>query len=160
MSHSDPEVTIARPSLGDLVALRRLFVAALASDFYYFAPRYIATISRQNSLLHLAAARSRRGRVMFVAISEVDVIGYVIGHVPRSRRGQLSWLYVQPSYRSTGVGKRLLLTSLEQLKRKGATSVTLATYNFQDYYRKHGFKEIRAENAHGLSMHIMEYDCG
>jgi N-acetylglutamate synthase-like GNAT family acetyltransferase len=151
-------VTIVRPGLKDLRALRRLFIEALASDFYYFSPAYITTISRQNSLLHMSMSRLRRRRVVLVAMADNKLVGYVIGHVPSSRHGQLSWLYVEPSYRKSGLGNRLLTEALRQLRRNGATSVILATHNFAPYYQKRGFNELRVEESHGLPMHIMEYD--
>lgn len=150
---------IANLGLTDLVALDRLFKAAVASDFNYFPRHYQQQVLRQNSFWRLALGLLRPDRLIMGAREGGKLVAYLIGSHPRQGAAQIYWYFVSPTQRGSGVGGRLLAAGLEQLRRRGANEVALATHRYQDYYAKRGFKlRRREEQFPGVSMDIMTLD--
>lgn len=120
--------------------LRKLFREAVALDFNYFPMSYREQVLKENSLLRMAVACGRLDRFMLGAFEESRLVGFVIGNLPANRIGQIHWLYVASDARETGIGGQLINALLERFSRSGASKVSLITHNYQDYYKKLGFK--------------------
>jgi len=151
------DITITSPSLADIVALRRLFRIALQIDFQYFPAGYAKEIGAQNSMLHLALGRYQRDRLLLVAKRRGHLIGYAIGSLTPQGSGELYWLYVDRPERRRKVGVQLLQAAIKELRRRGASSITLVTYDLKDYYERQGFQHRGKQHIHGLDLDVMEY---
>jgi GNAT superfamily N-acetyltransferase len=151
------DITITSPSLTDIVALRRLFRIALQIDFQYFPAAYAKEIGAQNNLLHLALGRYQRDRVILVAKRAGHLIGYAIGSLTPQGGGELYWLYVDRPERRRKVGVQLLHAAIHELRRRGAGSINLVTYDLKDYYARQGFHYRGQQHIHGLDLDVMEY---
>lgn len=150
---------IATLGLFDLWPLHQLFVAAVASDFNYFPPGYQQQVLRQNNIWRLGLALLRSDRLVMGAKHRGKLVAYLIGSHPKQGPAQIYWFFVAPEQRGSGVGGRLLAAGLEQLRRRGAGQVALATHLHQDYYAKRGFKlRQREEQFPGVMMDIMSLD--
>lgn len=68
------------------------------------------------------------------------------------------WLanfYVQPRYRSEGVGKRLISALLAHCAAHGIPGLYLFTPSTRAYYERLGWEAIRSTEYHGQSVTIM-----
>ncbi|HUC87285.1 MAG TPA: GNAT family N-acetyltransferase [Candidatus Saccharimonadales bacterium] len=151
------DIIIAPPRLRDIPALHRLFRRALLVDFQYFPLGYVDEISHQNNLWRLAAARFRRGRIMVVAKRGDQLIGYALGSLTPEGGGELYWLYVERGERQHRIGSQLLHTAVRLMCSRGATLVTLVTYDLKDYYLHQGFSYRGKQHIHGVDLDVMEY---
>ena len=152
-------VTIHRLGLGDALALRRLFRAAVASDFAYFPRAYRRQVLRQNGLGRLAIATLRPDRLLFGATVGGRLVGYAIGRRNGDGTGKIYWLYVDPAQRSSGVGSGLLAAILAEFERRHSSQVSLVTYRHDEYYRRKGFTLAKSEEVYGITMKVMVYRC-
>jgi GNAT superfamily N-acetyltransferase len=107
-------------------------------------------------------AREKRARQLFrkkdpehvILFAELDgeIVGYVMAHIYRPSLatetldevvGNVDELYVKQNIRAQGVGRRLLDSITEWIKEKGATSMTLRMYAWNEgakqFYEKEGF---------------------
>jgi len=151
-------VVVGPPTVRDIALLRKLFRQALRDDFQYFSPAYIDQISRQNNFWHLLMGRRKLERSMHVAKRNHHIIGYALGSLTPQRNGELYWLYVDPTQRTSNVGDALLKAVVSDMRAKGATKLTLVTYDLKDYYLRHGFQYRGQQRIHSLDLDVMEYN--
>ena len=145
--------------LVDATQLRRIFKRAVATDFNYFPQHYQRQVLDQHKLVRLASAVLRPDRLVLGAKRGKELVGFMIGSRPRRGAAQVYWLYVDPAWRGSGLGGRLLGETLQRLKAAGSHQVALATHKHKDYYAKKGFKQReRQEQFPGIDMYIMSYD--
>jgi len=144
--------------LRDVRRLHRLFLRALDSDFSYFPPGYVRQVKLQNSPTNLLRAWFDRRRLILVAVRGRQPVGFAFSAAHRDKIGHLYWLYVDPDLRGKRVGRDLLQLSLDGMQRRGMHSVELVTYNFDGYYKKHGFYHRGTSKLHDSQLHVMQYD--
>jgi ribosomal-protein-alanine N-acetyltransferase len=86
------------------------------------------------------------GTSFLVAVVSGSLAGYSVGWVT-SHGGELISLAVAPAMRRLGVGSRLALAVLDDLRRQGARScrlqVRISNLGAIDFYTKLGFKVVR-----------------
>lgn len=154
-----PLIHPARPQ--DLPALRRLFRSAVKNDFGYFPETYQAQVLRQNTMPRLAVASLHPRRTVLVARSE-KLIGFLIGSLPPDGAAHIYWLFVDPAARGQRLGSGLLEAGLHELKRGGASEVSLVTHRYREFYERAGFRFERVQLLPELfgdnEMHIMTLD--
>ena len=151
----------ARPQ--DLPALRRLFRAAVASDFAYFPETYRGGVLRQNTLPRLARAALHPRRIVLVARAD-SLTGFLIGSLQPDGVAHIYWLFVDPTARGRRLGSELLEAGLRELRRAGASKVSLVTHRYRKFYERAGFHFDRVQLLPELfgdnEMHVMTLDLG
>ncbi|MBW4062032.1 GNAT family N-acetyltransferase [Candidatus Saccharibacteria bacterium] len=150
-------ITIKRLPLTKLMAMHRLFTAAVRTSFTYFDDDVQAKTIQSHSPVRLARAVIDPRRIVLTAWLADELIGYAIGSVPRGSAGQMYWLYVAPSGRGKNTGLALLSRLLKRERALGANTVTLATYDHRRYYERQGFKYIETASVEGVDMDIMRF---
>lgn len=135
---SDHHVTKAK--LRHIPQLRRLFHQGLYGDFRYFPADYLSATDQANNLWRLGLASLRPSRVMFVALSNDELVGYTITGLQATDKAFIFWVYVSQSYRDQGLGRLLMESTLADLQNRAINQVQLATYNFADFYKQYGFQ--------------------
>jgi ribosomal protein S18 acetylase RimI-like enzyme len=148
-------VVITPASVVSLGSLQRLFVKAVAANFDYFPLEVQAQIISDHSMGRLLLASIDPRRIILVARSRREIIGYAIGATPKNGPAQLFWLYVDPAYRGSNTGLSLLSRALRHLSSKGARVVSIATHEHRSYYERQGFKFVEKSTVHGVEMDIM-----
>lgn len=123
--------------MGDLVirlATARDYAAVYEIERLCFPDPYPLTF--------LQALHDMNPATFFVAERAGALIGYVIALEDRGH-GHLLAIAVHPSARRQGIGRQLLTTSLQALRREGATTVRLEVRrnnrDAQQFYEDHGF---------------------
>jgi N-acetylglutamate synthase-like GNAT family acetyltransferase len=134
-----------------------MFERAVREHFAYFPDDVQQRVIREHSLARLLRARIDRRRVVLVARRRGQLAGYCIAAVPPSGPAQLFWLYVEPEHRGTNTGLSLLSRTLQQMEKRGADSIFLATHDHRRYYERQGFKYSHSEQQHGIDMDIMSF---
>ena len=151
--------TVEPVILGEVAALRRIFKRAVATDFNYFPQHYQRQVLNQHRIWQLAASIVRPDRVVLGAKAGDSLVGFMIGSRPARGAAQVYWLYVDPEFRGSGLGGKLLGETLKHLRLAGSDQVALATHKHKDYYAKKGFKlREQQEQFPGIDMYIMTYD--
>jgi len=141
----------------EVFALRRLFARAVKNHFAYFTPSVQREIIAGNSFLRLARGLLDSRRVILVARTRRELIGYAIGATSRSGSAQLFWLYVDPDYRGANTGLSLLSRCLKHLSARGARAVSIATRDYRKYYERQGFKFVKKAVVSGAEMDILTF---
>ena len=76
------------------------------------------------------------------------IIGFCISRVDKAneKEGEIDTLYIDPKYRNTGLGKKLIRKAIDWLSQKGVESTKLKVVTGNEslikYYRKFGFYPI------------------
>jgi len=85
-------------------------------------------------------------RVLWMAETGVDAIGYAAGHLTRRYgcEGELQWLYVAPQHRRAGVGSQLLVLLADWFVAQHAHRVCVDVGDdaARPFYRRHGAVEL------------------
>lgn len=159
MFYSKKTTTTIEPLRGgDVAALRRLFLHALDTDFHYFPYEYRHEISQQNRKRHFITSLLRKGRIIYVAKENSQLIGYIVAGMLPGKVGYIYWLYVDPTTRGKRVGVQLVQRTIAAMRRENAKKVVLVTYNFDGYYKKLGFTYSGSQEIHGVNLHEMTYN--
>lgn len=153
MSH----ITINQANLTSLPALNRIFVHAVEKHFGYFPPDVRTRVVGEHNLARLARAKLDPRRVLLLARSDEEIIGYAIGAAPKTGPAQLYWLYVDPAHRGANIGLSLLSRMLKILAEKGAQEVSIATYDHRRYYERQGFKFRSQATVDGVVLDILTF---
>ncbi|HSX14695.1 MAG TPA: GNAT family N-acetyltransferase [Candidatus Saccharimonadales bacterium] len=148
---------IASINPGQVSQLHRLFQSAVASDFSYFPGPYRAQVLRENSLIRLLVAAFRPSRILLGAWRNGELVGYIIGVTNGNASAKIYWLYVRPDARGAKLGTKLLDSFVEVVRSRGMERISLVTHNYEDYYRKYGFKLEGTDKLYGVDMKIMSY---
>ncbi len=102
-------------------------------------------------------------RVIFLAIEEGEVIGFIVGDNTYGGIGFISWIGVLPGSRNKGIGAELFRTYESFAASRNAHVLELYTYKkVLPFYLKLGFKEIghREEGYYGQPNIIMNKTIG
>jgi ribosomal protein S18 acetylase RimI-like enzyme len=153
-------IVITAAPATSLAALRRLFADAVVAHFSYFPAPVQRRVIRDHSLLQLVRAKIDPKRVILVAKSGRQIVGYAIGAAPATGPAQLFWLYVDPNYRGANTGLTLLSRMLRVLASKGASEVSIATHDHRSYYERQGFKYVESKEIDGVNMDILVFRFG
>jgi len=146
--------------LRDIPALHRMFVSAVRSHFAYFPAIEQDQVIRNHRPLKLLLAAIHPRRIILTAHHGGELVGYAIGSVPKNGKGQLFWLFVDPSRRGRNTGLTLLSRMLRMQSQLGATEVSLATHDHRRYYERQGFVWCDAYPVDGVRMDIMTFKTG
>ena len=91
-----------------------------------------------------------------------DPSGHIVGGAVGRTWGrccELLQLWVEPKFRSTGVGSRLLQQFEEHASRRGCNVFYLTTLSFQapNFYRKHGYASLAEISGYpnGITKYLM-----
>jgi N-acetylglutamate synthase-like GNAT family acetyltransferase len=150
-------VQITKLRLRDVPVLHRLFIVALDSDFTYIDASRRGRIKRQNSRRHLAATLVRPDRIVYLARSGGELVGYIIANFAHPDSGNIDWLYMRPGQRGANTGLKLLSRTMRALMDRGAKTVTLVTYSYTDYYARQGFQTLRKVTSDGIEQDLMRF---
>jgi ribosomal protein S18 acetylase RimI-like enzyme len=156
--------TIRRAAAADLPALGRLG-ALLVRAHHEFDPKRFVAASPQTETGYasfLGTQLSEPNVVVLVAEEDGAVIGYTYAAVEgrdwmslRGPAGVLHDIVVDPSHRSSGVGRALLTETLAFLKSHGAPRVVLSTAarnaEAQRLFESAGFRRTMVEMTAELS---------
>ncbi len=137
-----------------------MFVSAVRSHFTYFPKPQQDKVIRDHSPLKLLLAAIHRRRIILAAYHGGELVGYAIGAVPKNGKGQLYWLYVDPSRRGSNTGLTLLSRMIRLQRELGAHEVSLATHDHRRYYERQGFVWCDAYPVDGVQMDIMKFMLG
>ncbi len=135
-------------------------MSAVRTHFTYFPVVEQNQVIRNHSRLKLLLAAIHPRRIILTAYHGGELVGYAIGSVPKNRKGQLFWLYVDPSRRGNNTGLTLLSRMLRIQRELGASEVTLATHDHRRYYERQGFVWRDAYPVDGVQMDIMTFKLG
>ena len=128
---SELALTILPETAGDADAIARLHERT-------FGPgRYARTAYRIREGRGHALALSFTARIGTLLVGSVQQTPIRIGEIPALLLGPLT---VEPPFRERGVGKALIVRSMEEAKAQGHRLVLLV--GDEPYYGKHGFKQI------------------
>jgi len=85
----------------------------------------------------------------FARTAEGELAGGAIGHT-WGTTSELGQIFVEETWRRTGVGSRLLRRFEAEARDRGASSIYLDTFSFHalDFYRAHGFEVACALDGH------------
>jgi GNAT superfamily N-acetyltransferase len=87
------------------------------------------------------ASNETRGK--FVAIQDEEIVGYL---KLERKLSQISSLYVHPLHEGRGVGTLLMVTALEELKKRSYITLDVVKYTFAaQFYEKFGFEVYRED---------------
>jgi len=145
-------VTIRRFRVSDLPRVLQIERASFGPDSY----------SASTFMAHVF--RDRKG--LFVATEEDGIVGYALVRVGLGwigmKRGGITSIAVAPAYRRKGIGRALILHSLEYLREHGVDEadleVNVTNLAAQSLYESLGFRRSRilpdyyGENRDGMKM--------
>ena len=155
------EKTIVIPiKLRHIPALHRIFVSAVRTHFAYFPEVEQNRVIHDHQPLKLLLAAIHPRRIILAAYHGGELVGYAIGSVPKNCKGQLFWLFVDPSRRGNNTGLTLLSRMLRIQGQLGATEVLLATHDHRRYYERQGFVWCDTYPVSGVPMDIMTFKLG
>lgn len=143
------EIRPARTSeIVQIFAVHRDSVTALCAT-HYSDTQIRGWLSGRSAEMYLPAIESGR---LWVA-DDGGVIGFA-----EIEGNELTKLFIRGDCSRRGVGRALLHTALEAIRRGGASSAVLeATTNARAFYARHGFVEIgRGEFSHGAGGEPLE----
>lgn len=150
-------IDIVEASVLSLPAISRLFSRAVTQHFSYFPEDVQRRVISQHSVPKLLLATIDPRRIILVAKQAGRIIGYAIGSVPKAGSAQLYWLYVEPDCRGANIGLSLLSRMLKIQRAKGASEVSIATYDHRRYYERQGFKFVTNTTVDGVQMDILTF---
>lgn len=93
-----------------------------------------------------------------------SIVGFVLLMHRENNTAQLRYFYLEPSYRSIGLGKKLMQLYMDFLKEKGYQSSYLWTtddlHTAASLYKRHGFKltEEKHSTVFGKPLKEQRYD--
>lgn len=157
---SHQTIKVMPMSLRDVVETHKVFVNAVEGHFEYLDDAHRRDVLRTNSLPRLALTLVRPRRVILVAKHRGQIVGYVIGSIPKSGRAQIYWLFVAPGLRGSNIGLRLLSRLLAMMERAGAESASLVTYKYAKYYTRQGFRLVDKIQHDGIEEYILNFSFG
>ncbi len=94
-------------------------------------------------------------RSYLLASSEKSVVGFLALHVHTPDLAEVRSLIIDSTFRALGIGRELVLRSLDEARSLGLSEVLSLTYQ-QGFFEKMGFEEIPKES---LPEHKIWADC-
>lgn len=150
-------IVIAPARVTALPQVQRMFARAVTTHFAYFPQDIQQRVISEHSVYRLLRATLDPRRIILLARTKGQIIGYAIGASPPVGPAQLFWLYVDPEFRGENTGLSLLSRMLRILALKGAREVSIATHTHRSYYERQGFKFLRKTTVDGVSMDVMVF---
>ncbi|MFC6955152.1 GNAT family N-acetyltransferase [Halorubellus litoreus] len=131
----------------DFEAMRRTAAASMHESYDSFLdPETIdAALDEWYGADTLAAQVTAEGALLYVAVEDDDVVGFVQAETVSKDpvEGRVLWLHVHPDARGDGVGSRLFVRAQEALVDAGAERITGVVLEGNDlgtaFYEGHGF---------------------
>ncbi|WP_130406157.1 GNAT family N-acetyltransferase [Thalassococcus sp. S3] len=141
MAQSDVSVSRGRPD--EAATLAKLHVDVWRATYSAYAPqKALKLLDEEKRLPYWSAvlASNERGRGAWVARDADTIVGVVsIGSSDNpvfEGRAELKHLYVAKDAQSSGLGKRLLLTAINECKGAGSNGMALAVVRQNERARK------------------------
>jgi ribosomal protein S18 acetylase RimI-like enzyme len=160
-------VTIRPANAADARAMGRLGAILVATHHDFDAARFIAATPQTEHGYgsYLGSQLANPDIVILVAENAGEVVGYTFAGVEgydymelRGPAGVLYDLVVDPAHRGRGVGRTLLDATLEELERRGAPRVVLATAErneaAQRLFARAGFRRTMIEMTRELDQRV------
>jgi diamine N-acetyltransferase len=130
---SPTEIDVIKPlweGLRDLQSLKSIdFADELRTNTW--EKRKMALINSNKSLKILLA-------------KDLEYIGYCISSITNETKGEIDSIYIENSYRESGIGSEFMKSSLRWFEDQGITdiniSVAVGNEEVLDFYKKFGFK--------------------
>lgn len=125
--------------------LHRLFSDALITDFDYFSAGYRQQVLDSNNLLKMYLGTLNPSRLYIGLYYDNKLAGYSLSSIQlrnqnaHSKKGFLYWLFVHPDIRNKKLGKKLLMHTEQNLKKRGVDSISLVTHNQQKFYEHQNY---------------------
>jgi ribosomal protein S18 acetylase RimI-like enzyme len=145
------EVRISTARSDESEALARLWVR-LAENQQAYGSHLLPDENRQH--IRETVVRHIVSDTLLVARDE-DIVGFVMFTMETASyrqdtvRGIIENIYVEPEYRSDGLGERLLGAGEEELAQRGAEAITLEVMadneKARQFYRRQGYEPHRVE---------------
>jgi GNAT superfamily N-acetyltransferase len=143
-----PNITYKKGNPSDVPAMARIRAAEWETE-----PFWIERISGYMAA-KLHPQRALIPRVVFIALQNETVIGFVAGHLTQRYDcdAELQWINVIPAFRGTGVAKKLLWLLSEWFTEQKASKVCVDAGNpaARRFYLRHGAEDL---NEHWLVWH-------
>lgn len=133
--------------------VRKVFLAHNAKGFTKKGiAKFLSDITPQKEI---ARAKSR-SRKIYVAKEGKKIVGTVRAIL--GKRPLIGLLYVDSERHRQGIGKKLLSTAEQWLKRQNAKKIAVRSSLFaQDFYSKNGYKKVRGIiKKHGMVYQPMQ----
>jgi diamine N-acetyltransferase len=140
------EITYKRIQSRDIEIIKPLWEKLLlhhqekSADFKYFYSTFTFEIRIKN----LVALPDDN---LFIETAEDEsgvIAGYCITSIKADGTGELDSIYIEDSFRTRGIGGRLVNDSLEWMKKRGCTKITVSVANGNEeampFYEKFGFR--------------------
>jgi ribosomal protein S18 acetylase RimI-like enzyme len=138
----------------------------MTGDALFFStfdtPPDAGVLAVDNGLEEYNLSAAPLSEVKQLASFATDSSGHVVGGAVGRTWGrccELLQLWVEPNFRSTGVGSRLLRQFEEHASRRGCNVFYLTTLSFQapNFYRKHGYASLAEISGYpnGITKYLM-----
>ncbi len=97
-------------------------------------------VEKDYHLTWLTKAVSEKSKIIFLALSDKKIIGYLMVSKVYGGVSMANWIAVSPNYQRRGIAKELLNMWEKWSLKSGAHSLQLWTENHNlDFYQKRGF---------------------
>lgn len=147
-----PTIVIRTAVREDLEAVTRLVVRLKRLNAEFDPMLEIAPDIEEVTRKYLEEALSTPNSVLLVAIEDSKVVGILKGDVvdrifyKPKYVGVIKEFYILPEYRRKGIGKRLMVEGISQLRKKGAEAIMASFPALNEiainFYKKMGFRPI------------------
>ncbi|MFH1784850.1 MAG: GNAT family N-acetyltransferase [Candidatus Micrarchaeota archaeon] len=98
----------------------------------------------------------KKNAIIFIAIEKKKIIGYSLNIIKKNipifkikKLGHFSDLYIEPEYRSKGIGRKFMTLAMKWFKKKKIKYLSIAAHalnpNAARIYRKFGFIDFHIE---------------
>jgi len=137
-------IKIKKATIKDLNSFWRLFSQSVKNQFPHYsekAKNYF--LKKAFSKKELRNDLKNKNIIIFLALSDREVAGYLLGLYPYGGVSYVSWLAVRDSFQGKGIGSRLLKEYESLAKKQGAHKIHLWTDKRNlKFYKKEGYKLV------------------
>lgn len=157
------QVKIRKIPVRHVSNLHKLFSDALVTDFNYFSNGYRKQVLDSNNLLKMYVGALNPSRLYIGLYYDNKLAGYSLSSIQSqsknepNKKGFLYWLFVHPDIRNMKLGKKLLMHTEENLKKRGIDTISLVTHNQQKFYEHQDYvlEKILPEIVSDVDMYMM-----